>query len=105
MADGFSVRTDAVAAGSGPMRSLGSDAQDTAAVAVGALEEMAEAAGHPGLTQALAGMTSTAGTMFEIAEMAFEQSAVRHVQTAQGYADADAGTIEAIDRAGVRGIW
>jgi hypothetical protein len=104
MADGFSVRADVVAAGSGQMHSLGSQAQDVASIAAGALEGMTAAAGYPGLTQALAGMTSTAVTMFAIAGMAFERSAGNHALTAQGYRDSEARNVEAIGRIGAGSI-
>jgi hypothetical protein len=104
MADGFSVRADVVAAGSGQMRSLGSQAQDVAGIASDALEGMTGAAGHLGLTQALVGMTSTGVTMFAIAGMAFERSAGNHVQTAEGYRDSEARNVEAIGRIGVGNI-
>jgi hypothetical protein len=104
MADGFSVRADVVAAGSSQMRSLGPEAQNVAGNASGALEGMTEAAGHPGLTQALASMTSTSVTMFAIAGMTFERSASNHAQTAQTYRDSEAKTVEAIGRIGAGSI-
>jgi hypothetical protein len=82
------------------MRSLGSEAQGIASGAVGALEGMTAAAGHPALTQALAGMGSTGGTMFAIAGMAFERSADNHGQTAQAYQDSEAKAVAAIGRIG-----
>jgi hypothetical protein len=100
MADGFSVRANVVAAGSGRMRSLESEAQGVAGTAASALEGMTGAAGYPELTEALASMTSTAVTMFAIAGMAFERSAGNHAQTAQGYRDSEARTVEAIGRIG-----
>jgi hypothetical protein len=98
MGDGFSVRADAVAAGSGQMRSLGSRAQDVAGVAVSALSGMSEAAGHPGLGRALASMGSTGVTMFEIAGMAFERSVDNHARSAQAYQDSEAKALAAVGR-------
>jgi hypothetical protein len=86
------------------MRSLGSQAQNVASVAVSALQGMTEATGHPGLAQALAAMGSTGVTMFEIAGMAFERSAENHAQSAQAYQDSEAKTLAAIGRIGAGGI-
>jgi hypothetical protein len=82
------------------MQSLGSEAQSVASSAVGALAGMAEAAGHPALTEALAGMGSTGVTMFAIAGAAFEQSAGNHAQTAQAYQDSEDKNVKAVRRIG-----
>lgn len=100
MADGFTVRADEVAEGGRRMSSLGSEAQNVADSASGALGEMTSAAGHPGLVKALAGMGSTSAIMFAIARAAFEKSATAHVQTAQGYGDAESKNLQAVSRIG-----
>lgn len=103
MANGFSVRAGAVAEGGSRMKALGSEAQNVASAACGALEEMTSAAGHPGLAQALAGMGSTSAVMFAIARAAFERSATAHEQAAQGYRDAENKNLQAVSRIGERG--
>jgi hypothetical protein len=85
------------------MQSLGSQADNVAGTAIGALQGMTEAAGHPALTEALAGMGSTGVTMFAIAGAAFEQSAGNHAQTAQAYQDSEDKNVEAVRRIGAEG--
>jgi hypothetical protein len=63
--------------------------------------QMVTVPAHPGANSlALAGMTSTAVTMFAIAGMTFERSADNHALTAQGYRDSEARNVEAIGRIG-----
>jgi hypothetical protein len=91
MAGGFTVRAGELAAGSGEVTAQQNRFDQVASEVVGAIAEMAAAAGHPGLTAALVGASEAGTETFTVAQglyvhvsQGLAQSAANYNQTEQG---------------------
>ncbi len=90
MGSGFTVRPGVLESGSGQVSGLQDQCEQLAAVVAAVLDELAGAAGDPGVRAAAEGVARAAARRFLDAAAGYQHTAGNLRQTAQGYRHAEA---------------
>jgi hypothetical protein len=89
MAGGFTARADVLAAGSGRVTAQASHCEELATAVVETIAQMGGAAGHPGLTSALAEASEVSTETFLVTGGLFAHVAQGLEKSAGNYGDAE----------------
>jgi hypothetical protein len=97
---GFSVRPGVLESGSGQVTGLQDQCEQVAAVVAAVLDELAGAAGDPGVQAAAEGVARAAARRFLDAAAGYQHTARNLTQAAQGYRRAEAAATSQAHAAG-----
>jgi hypothetical protein len=99
---GFTVRPGVLESGSGQVSGLQDQCEQVAAVVAAVLDELAGAAGDPGVQAAAEGVARAAARRFLDAAAGYQHTAGNLGQAAQGYRHAEAAATSRAHAAGAR---
>ena len=100
MASGFTVRPGVLESGSGQVSGLQDRCEQVAAVVAAVLDELAGAAGDPGVQAAAESVARAAARRFLDAAAGYQHTAGNLMAAAQGYRHAEAAAASRADAAG-----
>jgi hypothetical protein len=100
VASGFTVRPGVLESGSGQVTGLQDQCEQVAAVVTAVLDEVAGAAGDPGVQAAAESVARAAARRFLDAAAGYQHTAGNLMATAQGYRHAEAAATSQANTAG-----